>query len=124
MPHYHLGMKRLSAFGCIGCVTALALLAVGCEQSVDRGQSNQPPIPPQGKPASSGFDTIPEGGSKSTLGKSRDAAVRVREQMEARDAEIGKMADDLTNPDSGRKAAEPPPAEQPSRPVSVPAPNF
>ncbi len=29
------------------------------------------------------------------LGKSRDAAVRVRDKMEARDAEIGKMADDV-----------------------------
>jgi len=77
------------------CLIATAVTACGCEPSVDRGQSKQPPIPPPGTPQQRSFDTIPEGGSKSVLGKSRDAAVRVRDKMEARDAEIGKMADDV-----------------------------
>lgn len=77
------------------CLLATATALCGCEPSVDRGQSKQPPIPPPGAPKQQSFDTIPEGGSKSALGKSRDAAVRLKEKMESRDAEIGKMADDV-----------------------------
>ncbi len=88
-------MKKtnLLGFGAISAMTAV--LSLGCDPTIDRGQSKQPPIPPAGEPTQNTFDTVPEGGSKSSLGKSRDAAVRVREKMEARDAEIGKMADDV-----------------------------
>ena len=102
---------RISANGAMkATLTLIAVATLGCEPSVDRGQSKQPPIAPAGAPKQQTFDTIPDGGSKSALGKSRDAAVRVKEKMEARDAEIGKMADDLfkTNPD--QTPQEPPPA--------------
>lgn len=102
---------RISANGAMkAALTLIAVATLGCEPSVDRGQSKQPPIAPAGAPKQQTFDTIPDGGSKSALGKSRDAAVRVKEKMEARDAEIGKMADDLfkTNPD--QTPQEPPPA--------------
>lgn len=79
----------------ITCALLVCIAIVACEQSVDRGQSKRPPKPVEEKPAQNSFDTIPEGGSKSALGKSRDSAVRLRDKMEARDAEIGKMADDI-----------------------------
>lgn len=85
---------------CAASAAALAALtvaaAIGCEPSVNRGQTKRPEEAPQ--PTESrqqSFDTIPDGGSKSALGKSRDAAVRVRDKMQERDAEIGKMADDV-----------------------------
>ncbi len=82
-------------------LTLIAVATLGCEPSVDRGQSKQPPIAPAGAPKQQAFDAIPDGGSKSALGKSRDAAVRMKEKMEARDAEIGQIADDVfkSNPD-------------------------
>ncbi len=73
-----------------------ASLSCGCEQSVDRGQAAKPVAPPPQSQAK--FDSIPDGGSKSTLGKARDAAVRTRDKIQARDAEIGKMADDIFKP--------------------------
>ncbi len=79
----------------LACLVVSCLALVACEQSVDRGQSKRPPKPVEEKPAQNSFDTIPEGGSQSSLGKSRDSAVRLRDKMEARDAEIGKMADDI-----------------------------
>lgn len=85
-------MKPARSLFTLGLAVAALL---GCEQSVDRGQSRRPPPPPPSKPAPASFDTIPEGGSKSTLGKARDSAVRLKDKMEARDAEIGKMADDI-----------------------------
>ncbi len=91
-------------------LTLAAVTALGCEPSIDRGQSKQPPIAPAGAPKQQTFDTVPEGGSKSTLGKSRDAAVRVRDKMEARDAEIGKMADDIFNTNPDKTPQDPPPA--------------
>ena len=100
----------------------VAMLAVGCEPSVDRGASKQPPIPPAGTPQQSSFDTVPDGGSKSYLGKARDSAVRVRQQMEERDAAIGKMADDLLKPQG-----DPPQPTTPSAPpgrVPVEAPKY
>jgi len=85
---------------CAASVAALAAMtlaaATGCEPSVNRGQTKRPEEAPQ--PTESrqqSFDTIPDGGSKSALGKSRDAAVRTRDKMQERDAEIGKMADDV-----------------------------
>ncbi len=71
------------------------LIACGCEQQVDRGQSKRPPPPKAEAPAQQSFDTVPQGGSQSSLGKARDSAVHLRDKMEARDAEIGKMADDI-----------------------------
>ena len=104
-------------------LTLIAVATLGCEPSVDRGQSKQPPIAPAGAPKQQAFDTIPDGGSKSALGKSRDAAVRLKEKMEARDAEIGKMADDVfkTNPDKTPQDQPPatpalPPNTSPMRP--------
>ena len=104
-------------------LTLIAVATLGCEPSVDRGQSKQPPIAPAGAPKQQTFDTIPDGGSKSALGKSRDAAVRLREKMEARDAEIGQMADDVfkSNPDQKPQQAPPatpalPPNTSPMRP--------
>ncbi len=108
----------------IGCFAALSLMSIGCEPSVDRGQSKQPPIAPAGTPPQSSFDTVPEGGSKSAFGKARDQAVRLREKMQARDAEIGKMADEIFNPNPNPPPALTPGPKTPSRPVSVPAPNF
>ena len=104
-------------------LTLIAVATLGCEPSVDRGQSKRPPIAPAGAPKQQTFDTIPDGGSKSALGKSRDAAVRLREKMEARDAEIGQMADDVfkSNPDQKPQQAPPatpalPPNTSPMRP--------
>ena len=104
-------------------LTLIAVITLGCEPSVDRGQSKRPPIAPAGAPKQQTFDTIPDGGSKSALGKSRDAAVRLREKMEARDAEIGQMADDVfkSNPDQKPQQAPPatpalPPNTSPMRP--------
>ena len=102
---------RISANGAMKVtLTLIAAATLGCEPSVDRGQSKQPPIPPAGAPKQQAFDTVPDGGSKSVLGKSRDAAVRVREKIEARDAEIGKMADDLFKTNRDQTPQEPPPA--------------
>jgi hypothetical protein len=87
---------RTSASKAAIVLAALAAAGLGCEPSVNRGQTKRPEAAPQ--PTESrqqSFDTIPDGGSKSALGKSRDAAVRVRDKMQARDAEIGKMADDV-----------------------------
>jgi hypothetical protein len=87
---------RTSASAAAITLAALATAGLGCEPSVNRGQTKRPEEAPQ--PTESrqqSFDTIPDGGSKSALGKSRDAAVRVRDKMQARDAEIGKMADDV-----------------------------
>ena len=104
-------------------LTLIAVATLGCEPSVDRGQSKQPPIAPAGAPKQQTFDTIPDGGSRSALGKSRDAAVRLKEKMEARDAEIGQMADDVfkSNPDQKPQQAPPatpvlPPNTSPMRP--------
>ena len=101
-------------------LTLIAVITLGCEPSVDRGQSKQPPIAPAGAPKQQTFDTIPEGGSQSSFGKSRDAAVRLKGKMEARDAEIGKMADDLfkSTPARTEKKATPalPPNTSPMRP--------
>ncbi|MSR70171.1 MAG: hypothetical protein EXS17_07490 [Phycisphaerales bacterium] len=94
------------------------LLAFGCEQSVDRGQSKRPPKPVEEKPAQNSFDTVPQGGSQSTLGKARDSAVHLRDKMQARDAEIGKMADDIFK----TPEREPPPAPPAAAPGFVPAP--
>ncbi len=91
----HIAICRSSASTAAIVVAAVAV-ALGCEPSVNRGQTKRPeaaPQPTESRPQS--FDTIPDGGSKSALGKSRDAAVRVRDKMQARDAEIGKMADDV-----------------------------
>ena len=115
---------RISANGAMKVtLTLIAVATLGCEPSVDRGQSKQPPIAPAGAPKQQTFDTIPDGGSKSALGKSRDAAVRLREKMEARDAEIGQMADDVfkSNPDQKPQQAPPatpalPPNTSPMRP--------
>jgi len=88
-------IRRTSASAAAIALATLAAAALGCEPSVNRGQTKRPEEAPQ--PTESrqqSFDTIPDGGSKSALGKSRDAAVRVRDKMQARDAEIGKMADD------------------------------
>jgi hypothetical protein len=87
---------RTSASAAAIVLAALATAGLGCEPSVNRGQTKRPEEAPQ--PTESrqqSFDTIPDGGSKSALGKSRDAAVRVRDKMQERDAEIGKMADDV-----------------------------
>ena len=104
-------------------LTLIAVITLGCEPSVDRGQSKRPPIAPAGAPKQQTFDTIPEGGSQSSFGKSRDAAVRLKEKMEARDAEIGQMADDVfkSNPDQKPQQAPPatpelPPNTSPMRP--------
>ena len=101
-------------------LTLIAVITLGCEPSVDRGQSKRPPIAPAGAPKQQTFDTIPEGGSQSSFGKSRDAAVRLKEKMEARDAEIGQMADDLfkSTPARTEKKATPalPPNTSPMRP--------
>ena len=115
---------RISANGAMKVtLTLIAVATLGCEPSVDRGQSKQPPIAPAGAPKQQAFDAIPDGGSKSSLGKSRDAAVRLKEKMEARDAEIGKMADDVfkTNPDETPQDQPPatpalPPNTSPMRP--------
>lgn len=115
---------RISANGAMKVtLTLITVATLGCEPSVDRGQSKQPPIAPAGAPKQQTFDTIPDGGSKSALGKSRDAAVRLREKMEARDAEIGQMADDVfkSNPDQKPQQAPPatpalPPNTSPMRP--------
>ncbi len=74
-------------------IAGLIAALCGCDESVDRGQAKKAPPPPP--PAAAKFDQIPEGGSKSTLGKARDAAVNTRDKIQARDAEIGKMADDI-----------------------------
>lgn len=77
----------------LACILAGCAVLAACEPSVDRGQAKKPAPPPPPPPAK--FDQIPDGGSKSTLGKARDAAVRTRDKIQARDAEIGKMADDI-----------------------------
>lgn len=103
--------SRFSANGSVkATLLFISVITLGCEPSVDRGQSKQPPIVPEGPPKQRSFDTTPEGGSKSVLGKSRDAAVRLRDKIEARDAEIGKMADDIYNPNPNQTEQEPPPA--------------
>ncbi len=115
---------RISANGAMkATLTLIAVATLGCEPSVDRGQSKRPPIAPAGAPKQQTFDTMPDGESKSALGKSRDAAVRLKEKMEARDAEIGKMADDVfkSNPDQKPPQAPPatpalPPNTSPMRP--------
>ena len=91
-------------------LTLIAVATLGCEPSVDRGQSKQPPIAPAGAPKQQTFDTIPEGGSQSSFGKARDTAVRLKEKMETRDAEIGKMADDVFKTDPAQTPNGPPPA--------------
>ena len=89
--------RRRAAATAAAAIAAVTLAAaIGCEPSVNRGQTKRPEEAPQ--PTESrqqSFDTIPDGGSKSALGKSRDAAVRVRDKMQERDDEIGKMADDV-----------------------------
>lgn len=88
--------RRRAAATAAAIATVTLAAATGCEPSVNRGQTKRPEEASQ--PTESrqqSFDTIPEGGSKSALGKSRDAAVRVRDRMQERDAEIGKMADDV-----------------------------
>ena len=102
---------RISANGAMKVtLTLIAVATLGCEPSVDRGQSKQPPIAPAGAPKQQAFDAIPDGGSKSSLGKSRDAAVRLKQKMEARDAEIGEMADDLFKSNPSEKPLQQPPA--------------
>ncbi len=111
---------RISANGAMkATLTLIAVATLGCEPSVDRGQSKQPPIAPAGAPKQQTFDTIPDGGSKSALGKSRDAAVRLREKMEARDAEIGQMADDVFKSNPDQKPQQAPPAATPALPPNT-----
>lgn len=88
-PHARIGTATLAI--ALACAASM-----GCEPSVNRGQTRKPEAEPasQQQPQQP-FGTIPEGGSKSALGKSRDAAVRVRDKMQQRDAEIGQMADDV-----------------------------
>ena len=101
----------ISAIGAMKVtLTLIAVATLGCEPSVDRGQSKQPPIAPAGAPKQQAFDAIPDGGSKSSLGKSRDAAVRLKEKMETRDAEIGQMADDVFKSNPDQKPQQAPPA--------------
>ena len=112
---------RISANGAMKVtLTLIAVATLGCEPSVDRGQSKRPPIAPEGAPKQQTFDTIPEGGSQSSFGKARDTAVHLKGKMEARDAEIGKMADDLlkSTPARTEKKATPalPPNTSPMRP--------
>ena len=102
---------RISANGAMKVtLTLIAVATLGCEPSVDRGQSKQPPIAPAGAPKQQTFDTIPEGGSQSSFGKARDTAVRLKEKMEARDAEIGQMADDVFKSNPDQKPQQTPPA--------------
>ena len=90
--YHRVMLSRVTATIALAAVTMLS----ACEQSVDRGQAKKPePVVPQSQAR---FDTIPDGGSKSTLGKARYAAVRTRDKIQARDAEIGKMADDIFKP--------------------------
>lgn len=91
-----IGPSSLAAAVATAAAAAMAVAAVmGCEPSVNRGQTRKPEAAPaEQKQPQQPFDTIPDGGSKSALGKSRDAAVRVRDKMQQRDAEIGQMADD------------------------------
>lgn len=94
MSDYDPAMRSARAIMVAGAIAGVCML--GCEPSVDRGQSKRPPPPRvEEKPPQAAFGSIPEGGSKSTLGKARDSAVRLKDKMEARDAEIGKMADDI-----------------------------
>jgi|GEM_PF-2515788 len=112
--------SRISANGAMkATLTLIAVATLGCEPSVDRGQSKRPPIAPAGAPKQQTFDTIPDGGSKSALGKSRDAAVRLREKMEARDAEIGQMADDVFKSNPDQKPQQAPPAATPALPPNT-----
>ena len=95
MRNCRIALRRTAASAAAITLAAVAIAGLGCEPSVNRGQTKRPEEASQ--PTESrqqSFDTIPDGGSKSALGKSRDAAVRVRDKMQERDAEIGKMADD------------------------------
>ncbi len=79
--------------------TACALsmsVCIGCEEE------DEEPTPAPAQSEQRPFDQPPAGGSKSAYGKARDAAVSVRDRMQERDAEIGKMADDVfkTSPPS------------------------
>jgi len=76
--------------------TLLTSALVACEEE------DEEPTPAPAQSDQRPFDQPPAGGSKSALGKARDAAVNVRDRMQERDAEIGKMADDVfkTSPPS------------------------
>jgi hypothetical protein len=88
--------------------TALALLtaalaAVGCDEGSSYSTAAPTPAPTTTKtPAATGSapaapPTDPTGRrqSSSVLGKARDKALDVRDQMEARDREIQKQIDDI-----------------------------
>jgi hypothetical protein len=54
------------------------------------------PAPVAQQPASDpGIMQIPEGGSKSALGKARDAAVRTKERVQQYQDEVARQADEV-----------------------------
>jgi len=88
---------RAALIPCTIVVAALMTSAlIACEEEDE--EPTPAPVQSDQRP----FDQPPAGGSKSALGKARDAAVSVRDRMQERDAEIGKMADDVfkTSPPS------------------------
>jgi hypothetical protein len=84
------------------------VLMAGALSACEEEDEEPTPVPAQSDQRP--FDQPPAGGSKSALGKARDAAVSVRDRMQERDAEIGKMADDVfkTSPPSDMPSDTPP----------------
>ena len=78
-------------------IVALAA-AAGCKPMKPR-PANAPPSPPApAETAKAEGEADPLDSkyrSKSTLGKARDAALRTRDQMDARQRELSKQADDV-----------------------------
>jgi hypothetical protein len=75
---------------------AAAALA-GCKPMSPRPAAAPPPPQPvaQDPKTDPGIMQIPEGGSNSTLGKARDAAVRTKGRIQQYQDEVAKQADDV-----------------------------
>jgi hypothetical protein len=74
-----------------------ALLMLGCEPVKPRPASAPPPPeqPRASKQSDGGIMQIPDGGSQSALGKSRDAAVRTKQKIDAYQEEVSRQADEV-----------------------------
>lgn len=70
----------------------------GCKPMSPRPAAAPPPPPQpvaQDSTPDGGIMQIPEGGSKSSLGKARDAAVRTKERIQQYQDEVARQADEV-----------------------------
>lgn len=75
-----------------------AAALVGCKPMNPRpAAAPAPPTEPAARQATSdpGIMRVPAGGSKSALGKARDAAVRTKERVQQYQDEVARQADEV-----------------------------